>query len=94
MSYVLLGDNGPQVVSEMVVNSIKLKEKNGVVTFDPPTPKYKKGDRVKVIEGPLADTGQILLYEGMGSHDRVKVLMELLGRKVIVELPEQTISAA
>lgn len=91
ISYVLLRDEGPQTISEQVIMSIKAREVRGLVDLDP-APKFLCGDRLKTDVGPLA--GHLLLFEGMSSHERVKVLVELLGRKVIVELPEKVLVAA
>jgi transcription antitermination factor NusG len=88
---VLLGDNGPQFISEAIIMSIKGREYKGLVELDP-APKFNKGDKVKTDEGPLS--GLPLLYEGMSGPDRVKVLVELLGRKVLVTIPEKSLVAA
>ena len=91
ISHVLLSDNGPQSIPETVINEIKSREQNGFVNLSV-APKFKPGEQVKTSEGPLA--GLLLVYEGMSSNDRVKVLANILGRKVVVTLPENSLAAA
>lgn len=91
ISRVLLGDNGPATLPETVITELKSREQHGLVTLMSP-PKFRPGDPVKTDAGPLV--GHALVYEGMSSHDRVRVLADLLGRKVIIELPEKSLIAA
>lgn len=91
ISRVLLGDNGPATLPDSVITGLKAREHNGLVSLTQP-PKFQPGQRVKTDTGPL--TGHLLIYEGMSTHDRVRVLADLLGRKVLIELPEKTLIAA
>lgn len=91
ISRLLLGDNGPASLPEAVIMELKGREQNGLVCLTVP-PKFEPGDRVKTSVGPMA--GHLLIYEGQSSHDRVRVLAELLGRKVTIELPEKSLIAA
>lgn len=91
ISRILLGDNGPATLPESVITDLKAREEHGLVTLTAP-PKFRPGDPVKTDTGPLQ--GHLLVYEGMSSHDRVRVLADLLGRKVIIELDEQSLTAA
>lgn len=91
ISRVLLGDNGPATLPDFVITDLKAREHNGLVSLTQP-PKFSPGQRVKTGTGPLVD--HLLIYEGQSSHDRVRVLADLLGRKVLIELPEKTLVAA
>ena len=91
ISKVLLGDNGPATLPEKIITDLKLREKNGLVQLSAPS-KFQIGDRVKATEGPLI--GHLLICDTMLPHERVRVLMELLGRKVTVELDEKSLIAA
>lgn len=91
ISRILLGDNGPATLPTTVITELKAREQNGLVTLTTP-PKFRPGDQVKAVSGPL--TGHLLIYEGQSVHDRVRVLAELLGRKVVIELPEKSLIAA
>jgi transcription antitermination factor NusG len=46
---------------------------------------FRRGDRIRVRGGPL--TGRVGIFEGMRSHERVAVLLNLLGASQRVELP-------
>ena len=50
------------------------------------------GDRVEVVGG--AFTSYLGLYEGMADSERVRILLDLLGRKVRVVLDGEAIVAA
>lgn len=91
ISRVLLGDNGPQSLPETIIKDLKRRELHGYVQLTAP-PRFTPGEQVKTNEGPLV--GIPLIYESMSGSDRVKVLAELLGRKVIVEVPEKNLVAA
>ncbi len=92
ISYLLMGGHGPQLLPDPVIEAIQLREdKTGLYQLLAP-PRFRKGSKVKASEGPLA--GLLLFYEGMSSHDRVKVLADLLGRKCTVEIEERLLAAA
>lgn len=91
ISRVLLADNGPATLPATAIEELKSREVHGLVTLTTP-PKFHPGDHVKTLTGPL--TGHLLIYEGQSVHDRVRVLAELLGRKVVIELPEKSLIAA
>lgn len=91
ISRVLLGDNGPQTLPTSVIESLKAREINGLVALIAP-PKFLPGAKVKITEGSFE--GQFVIYEGMKNHDRVSVLMDLLGRKVPIEIEEKSLAAA
>jgi transcriptional antiterminator RfaH len=91
MSRILMGDLGPQSIPTTIIDGLKQREVNGLVELISP-PKFSKGDKVKADEGPLS--GHLLIYDEMLPHDRVRVLMSLLGRQVPIELDEKSLSAA
>jgi hypothetical protein len=63
-------------------------QRNGVVELQPP-PDFQRGDQVRITRGLFA--GQLALFEGMRGHERVAVLLALLGR---VELQKGDIVGA
>lgn len=91
ISRVLLGDSGPQTINASVIKDLKNREVNGFVQLIPP-PKFFPGEKLKATEGPLM--GHSLICAEMLPHERVLVLMDLLGRRVPVELDEKALSAA
>ena len=52
---------------------------------------FKKGDRVRIIDGPLNDLEG--LFDGSTDEDRVTVLLNLMGREVKVRVPLETVYA-
>ena len=52
---------------------------------------FRRGDRIRVRGGPL--TGRVGIFEGMRSHERVAVLLSLLGAPQRVELPAHHVEA-
>jgi transcriptional antiterminator RfaH len=84
---VLDGDR-PAKVPDSVITELKGRERNGLIEL--PTPRrFHRGDRVRIVGGIFA--GQLALFDGMRPHERVAVLLRLLGR---VELAKGDIEAA
>jgi transcription antitermination factor NusG len=69
----------PAAVPDTVVTSLKAREVNGLIELPPP-PRFRRGDRVRVLHGPLA--GQVGLFAGMKPRERVAVLLTLLARPI------------
>jgi transcription antitermination factor NusG len=72
------------------VNQIRKREQKGLVKLPKVSQVLKKGQRIRVIRGNFE--GHIGLYEGMSGKDRERVLLELLGQAVSVELPGKDIA--
>lgn len=82
----------PVPVPERVVNLLKNREDtSGFIQLDH-RPKFKTGDKVRVLEGAFYD--YLGIYDGMLDRDRVEILLDLLGRKVRVLLDAEAIAAA
>jgi transcriptional antiterminator RfaH len=79
---ILMGGDSPAVVPDSALDAIRQREKDGAVEL--PKNGLKIGDRVRVRAGPLE--GQRGLYAGQASHERVAVLLALLGsqRRVVL----------
>ena|SRR5580765_1901950 len=96
VSYLLMGDNGPQSVPEAVIKSIQSREDGeGYIKLESKEAlirRFQYGDKVRTTEGPLA--GKLLVYDGMSSRDRVKVLIAMLGREVPALVREKDLIAA
>ena len=95
VSHLLMGNNGPKQVPLTIINTFKSSEDGeGFIVMHPKgvMERFHKGDKIRTTEGPLVD--KILIYEGMTSRDRVRVLVSMLGREVPVTLPERTLVAA
>lgn len=92
ISYLLMGEGGPQLVQDKIIEAIKGREDTtGLFQFATP-PKFTPGTKVKAEEGPF--TGVPLIYEGMAAHERCLVLAEILGRQVKITIEEKLLVAA
>ena len=80
----------PARVGDAVIDNIRSRERGGLVEL-PKREVFKPGDRVRVVQGPFA--GQLGLYAGMRAHERVLVLLALLGGQQRVELAQDAIEA-
>jgi transcriptional antiterminator RfaH len=82
----------PTPVPERVVDLLKSREDtSGYILLDH-RPKFKTGDKIRVLEGAFYD--YLGIYDGMPDRDRVGILLDLLGRKVRVLLDAEAIAAA
>jgi transcriptional antiterminator RfaH len=86
---LLMAGDQPASVKGEIVTHIRKREVGGFVKLPLPNRNLKPGQRVRVING--AFQGQIGLYEGQTGRDRERVLLELLGQAVPVELPANQI---
>lgn len=92
ISHVLMGEGGPQKLADCYIDSLKKREDGkGLVQLAAPS-RFNPGDKVRTDEGPFA--GQLLIYEGMNSSDRVKVLVNLFGGQVRADVSEKSLVAA
>lgn len=95
VSYPLLGENGPAIIPEAIINNIKSKENDKgfiILTSKDKLEKFSEGDKVKVTEGPFS--GIDMIYQGMTSQDRVRVLAEMLGQQVQILIEEKLLTTA
>jgi transcriptional antiterminator RfaH len=81
---VLDGDR-PARVPEAIIAELKQRERNGLIELTKP-PRFQLGDPVRVTRGAFA--GHLALYDGQAPHERVAVLLALLGGRVRAELPQ------
>jgi transcription antitermination factor NusG len=73
----------PTQLQEKTMNEIRNREgRDGLVKL--PANQLRKGQQVRITRGNFE--GQIALCEGMSGKDRVRVLLNMLGQKVPVEL--------
>ena len=92
VSRLVSNGESPASVSEQVISLLKDHENtSGFIELDR-RPKFKVGDRIRVLEGVFCDC--FGLYDGMSDRDRVGILLDLLGRKVRVLLDVEAIAVA
>jgi len=75
----------PAKLRDEIVDQIRGREKNGLIMLPKADDGFQKGQKVQVSNGNFA--GHIGVYDGMRGEDRERVLLELLGQSVPVELP-------
>jgi transcriptional antiterminator RfaH len=71
---LILNGTTPAVVPDRVIAEIQSRERNGLVELPA---RLKPGDRVRVLQGPF--TNRVGLFAGMKPHERVEILLQLLG---------------
>lgn len=82
----------PAMISCKVIQSLRdRQERDGIIRLPDPGPKFRMNQALQITEGPFSD--YVGLYQGMESHNRVKVLLDLLGRKVSVSVLEEDVRA-
>jgi transcriptional antiterminator RfaH len=92
VSHLVTNGNEPAVVPEGVVAALKAREDaRGFVKMDT-SPKFASGDKVRVLTGVFMDSAGI--FDGVVDHDRVAILLEMLGGKVRVYLDADLVTAA
>ena len=84
---VLAGER-PAIVPDAIIDGLRQRERAGFIELPKP-PRFKRGDPVKVSAGSFA--GHLGLYDGQRPHERVAVLLALLGASVRVTLPKDDI---
>lgn len=82
---LVMNENKPAVVPTHIIEALKSSEVKGLIELSVSS-KFKQGEKVLLAEGPLS--GYIGIYDGMRDSERALVLIELLGRKVTVEVNE------
>jgi transcriptional antiterminator RfaH len=86
---LIMDGAGPARVPDRTIADIQARERNGLVEL--PRRPLMPGDRVQVLQGPLA--GQIGLFAGMRAHERVAVLLEILGGRQRVTVARVDVEA-
>lgn len=82
----------PLPVAPNIIEELRNRESKGAFDMLAPVRRLATGAPVRVTEGVLADlVGRFL---GMADHDRVYVLLELLGRSVRAEVSALAVDAA
>jgi transcription antitermination factor NusG len=80
----------PARVADQIIDDLRKRERNGLVQL-PKREMFHVGDQVRILQGPFA--GHLGLYAGMRAHERVLVLLALLGGRQRVQLPKADVEA-
>jgi transcription antitermination factor NusG len=93
VTQIVMQGGVPAQLDDAIVEELKARAgPNGLIR--PPRRgglTFWRGDRIRVRGGPL--TGRVGIFEGMRSHERVAVLLSLLGASQRVELPANHVEA-
>lgn len=92
VSRLVTNGDDPATVAEGIVRSLRAREDpNGFIQLDS-KPAFVPGDKVRVLSGSFRESAG--LFNGLADHDRVAILLDMLGRKVRVVLDVELITAA
>jgi transcriptional antiterminator RfaH len=92
VSRLVCNGDEPAVVPDGVVGALRAREDaKGFVKMDA-RPAFSPGDKVRVLAGAFMDNAG--LFNGLADHDRVSILLDMLGRKVRVLLDADMVAAA
>jgi transcriptional antiterminator RfaH len=81
----------PARVPDRVIEDLRGREVNGYVVL-PKQSGFQRGDKVRVIGGAFA--GQLAIYQDMRPHERVAVLLTMLGGATHTELSRRHVERA
>lgn len=83
---IVCNGDRPAAVPDRVIDELRARQgRDGLVRLPPPPPALAFGDPVRIRGGPLV--GLHGLFAGMAPHDRVLVLLDLLGRQRSISIP-------
>ena len=74
--------NLPQAMPETAMEALFERSEQGVVSRILPV--FEPGQQARLVTGPFAD--QLVTIEALDAHDRVRVLLDILGRSTPVSL--------
>lgn len=83
-SVILNHEKKPARLSDAIIDGLRSRENHSGFIELPKKEEFKIGQTVRVVGGQFA--GRVGLYDGMSSRQRERVLLELLGQLVPVEL--------
>ena len=82
----------PAAIAGAVIEEIRARENEQGLVSIAPAAAFAQGDRVRVLDGAFADC--LGLFEETADQNRVRILLDLLGRKVRVVLESERLEAA
>lgn len=91
--HVICRGEQPAAVPEAFIAELRARrEADGF--FAAPEPGLRRGDQVRLLEGPFSDHVATILRLGEGERERVWLLLDLLGRQVTTQAMRRDITAA
>lgn len=93
VSHVLCtGENNPTAIPTCIINAFKSQEISDGIVSVTSLSVFEKGDQLRVLEGAFKD--QVAVFEKLDDANRVKLLLNFLGREMNVSLPVYVVEAA
>jgi len=92
VSHLVCHGERPTAIDQAILSTIAAREDEHGLVHLAPARTFRPGQAVRVTEGIFAD--HLGLYEGLGDQDRVRILLDLLGRKVRVLIETEAVAAA
>ena len=94
VSTLIFNGEAPATVSPKIIDELRSREDEEGMVILPGDPRLKKsrftpGQIVKATEGPFI--GCFGIHEGTSTHERERILLDLLGRKVSVLIDEASL---
>lgn len=89
---VLRYGDAPQVLSHEVIDALRDREARDAFDDIDPVRNLRRGDKVRVLQGPFADL--IGRFQSMADGERVNVLLQLLGREVRTRIQAVALATA
>jgi transcriptional antiterminator RfaH len=86
---LIMNGTHPASVADRIIDEIRARERNGIVVL--PERELRRGDRVRVVRGPLRELEG--LCAGQAAHERVAILLSLLGRQSRIVLARDDVEA-
>jgi transcription elongation factor/antiterminator RfaH len=88
---ILNNESKPAIVQDRIIDDLKMKENDQGFISLPEPPKFSRGENVRVVNGSFV--GYSGLYDGMRDRERARILINLLGQQVRVELDEKDLAS-
>jgi transcriptional antiterminator RfaH len=85
---LIMAGAAPAKVPDGVIAEIRRREIDGLIDL-PKAPSLRRGDRIKILQGPFRD--HLAIYVGMKPQQRVEVLLQLLGGQQRVTLSKSDV---
>jgi transcriptional antiterminator RfaH len=85
---IVLDGAAPARVPDSVIAEIRSREVKGAVELPS---RLRRGDPVRILHGPFRE--RLAIYDGMNGHERIAVLLALLGSQHRVTLPRGDVEA-
>ncbi len=89
---LVTGGDEPVAVSPAIIETLRRREGDGAFDALSPVRRLRSGDAVRVTDGPFEDV--VGRLAGLADHERVHILLDLLGRTVRAEVAAGAVEAA